>query len=71
MPKSFTLQILNAAPRQLKERKIDFESRQADAHADTSCTQDTDVISDWSSLVEYIKTFPCYSKEEENYCMTK
>ena len=35
MPKSFTPQTLNAAPRQLKERKIDFESRQADAHADT------------------------------------
>ena len=51
----------------LKERKIDFESRQADAHADTPCTQDTDVISDWSSLVEYIKTLPCYTKEEENF----
>ena len=63
VPKSFTPQTLNAAPRQLTERKIDFESRQADAHADTSCTQDIDIIPDWPSLVEYIKTLPCYSKE--------
>ena len=60
----------------VKERKIDFESRQVQERyascEETSHVGPSNVISNWSSLIEYVKTLPLHLKEEEgDFCVSK
>ena len=60
-----------ATPRRLEKRGIDYESRTrhllTKSENEREIYGSSNVITNWASLIDYVKTFPFHLREEEEF----